>query len=262
MRAGFLQYNVVPGDKAANRAKVKSLLGNEQFDLLVLPELAFTGYLMHTRPRAVTLSEEFDRGESFDFIHRLATEHGGAIVFGFVERAGDKIHNSAALVTPDGAVALYRKTHLFDLEKLWFDPGDTGFNVCRFRGFAIGLMICFDWRFPEAARSLALKGADVICHPSNLVLPHCQDAMVTRCLENGIFAITCNRIGREQYRETCLDFTGAGQITSPTGEILRRAGQDVEELALVHFDPLAARNKSVNERNDLMADRRPDLYSN
>jgi predicted amidohydrolase len=188
MRIGFLQYNVVFGDKEANQRKILSLIGENCFDLLVLPELALTGYAMPSRAKTGELAEEFAAGATFEFFHDVARQQDGAIVFGFAERAGDKLYNSAALVCPDGTAYLYRKTHLFDLEKQWFDPGDTGFRVFEFRGARIGIMICFDWLFPESARTLMLRGADIICHPSNLVLPYCQDAMITRCLENRVFA--------------------------------------------------------------------------
>jgi predicted amidohydrolase len=82
-------------------------------------------------------------------------------------------------------------------EALWFCPGDRDFPVFDIGPCKIGIMICFDWFFPESMRILSLKGADVICHSANLVLPFCQDAMVTRCLENHVFAITANRIGME-----------------------------------------------------------------
>ena len=260
MRVGFLQYKVVFGEPESNRRKVLELIGNNHFDLLVLPELCFSGYYMPSRQRTFELSEVCGEGESFKFVQDLARQHDGAIVFGFPEREGDKIYNSAAMVCPDGSSHLYRKTHLFNLEKNWFDPGNTGFQIHEFRGVRIGLMICFDWRFPEAARTLMLKGADVICHPSNLVMPHCQDAMVTRCLENGVFAITCNRTGADRQGEEEISFTGRSQITSCQGEVLARAGVDDDVLTIVDIDPLRSRAKAVNALNDMVLDRKVEFY--
>lgn len=260
MRVGFLQYNVVFGQPEINRRRVSELVGDSQFDLLVLPELCFSGYYMPSREGAVQLAERFGEGESFGFVLDLARRHDGAVVFGFPEADGDKVYNSAALVCPDGTSHRYRKTHLFNLEKNWFDPGNTGFSVHEFRGARIGLMICFDWRFPESARTLMLKGADIICHPSNLVLPHCQDAMITRCLENGVYAITCNRRGADRQGSEEIGFTGRSQITSPRGEILARAEVDNDVITIVKIDPLKARDKSVNALNDMVSDRRTDYY--
>lgn len=262
MRVGFLQFRVVFGEPETNRRKVQELIGNNHFDLLALPELCFSGYFMPSRQRTFELSEKFETGESFEFVKRLAREHDGAIVFGFPERDEDKVYNSAAMVCPDGKCHLYRKTHLFNLEKHWFDPGNSGFQVHEFRGVKIGLMICFDWRFPEAARTLMLKGADIICHPSNLVMPHCQDAMVTRCLENGVFAITCNRTGADRQGTEEIGFTGRSQITSCRAEVLARAGVGDDVLTIVEIDPLRARDKAVNALNDMVFDRKIEYYFN
>ncbi len=260
MKIGFLQFKVSFGEPERNYRRVESLLGAERFDLLVLPELCFSGYFMPSRAEAFRLAEPFETGPSFDFVRRIARDNGGAVVFGFPERAGDKVYNSAALVRPDGTCALYRKTHLFYFEKEWFDPGDTGLNVVSYRDIRIGIMICFDWVFPEAMRTLMLRGADIVCHPSNLVLPYCQDAMVTRCLENRVFAVTCNRVGADQQGEDEFLFTGRSQITATKGEILARAEAENEIAVFAEVDPLRARDKSVTALNDILSDRRPDLY--
>ena len=123
-------------------------------------------------------------------------------------------------------------------------------------------MICFDWYYPEAARTLALKGADILCHPSNLVLPHCPDAMVTRSLENRVFSITANRVGQEaRGGKPPLTFIGKSEVISPKGQILHRAPIDKEELMIVDIDIKEARDKSINPYNDLLQDRRPHLYA-
>lgn len=261
MNTAFLQYDVVFGDKEANRKKIVSLLGETRFDLLVLPELALTGYLMPSRAKVRELAEEFDVGASCEFFRKLARKHDGSIVFGFAESAGDKVFNSAAMICPDGRAYLYRKVHLFNCEKEWFDPSDTGFEVVEFRGAKIGMMICFDWLFPESARTLMLKGAEIICHPANLVLPYCQDAMITRCLENRVFAVTCNRTGCEEQSGQTLKFTGQSQIVSPRGEVLARADSTCEKLTVADLDPALARDKKVTAHNHLVLDRRDDLYS-
>jgi predicted amidohydrolase len=125
----------------------------------------------------------------------------------------------------------------------------------------VGLMICFDWIFPESMRSLVLDGAEVVLHPSNLVKPWCQDAMVTRCLENGAFAVTANRVGQDDRGDGLrLRFTGRSQITAPRGGIVARAAEDGECVRVETIDLADARDKRVTGVNDLLADRRPDAY--
>ncbi|HKW85526.1 MAG TPA: nitrilase-related carbon-nitrogen hydrolase, partial [Nitrospiraceae bacterium] len=169
--------------------------------------------------------------------------------------------NSAVLVSPSGLLGVYRKAHLFYEETLFFSPGETGFQVWDIGSAKVGVMICFDWFYPEAARTLALKGAEILCHPSNLVLPHCPDAMVTRCLENRVFCITANRIGfEERGGKDRLTYIGNSEIVTPRGRILHRAPLDQEQLTILEIDPTEARNKSLNPYNDLLRDRRKHLY--
>ena len=123
-------------------------------------------------------------------------------------------------------------------------------------------MICFDWRFPETARNLALMGADLIAHPSNLVLTHCPQAMITRCLENRVFAITADRVGMENRLEDeeQLNFLGQSQVVDPDGNVLIRASKTEEEVQIIDIDLEKARDKFLNPRNHILNDRRSDLY--
>ena len=122
-------------------------------------------------------------------------------------------------------------------------------------------MICFDWFFPEVARLLALEGAQVIAHPSNLVLPYCQRAMYCRSVENCVFTVTANRIGTESDAGRTLRFTGASQVLNPAGECLVQAPEYAEHIGLVDVDLDTADNKAITEHNDLWRDRRVDLYA-
>ena len=124
----------------------------------------------------------------------------------------------------------------------------------------IGIIICFDWIFPEAARILALKGADIICHPANLVLPYAQRAMLARSVENRVYTVTANRLGFEKRGGDSFKFTGGSQVTSPSMEVLISGSTDREEARVVEVDLSKARNKSITEKNDIFKDRRPEIY--
>ena len=262
MKIGYFQFAPVFGDVKHNLDTVSQRLSAVECDLMVLPELFNTGYQFVSVDEAKALSEEVPGGPTTERLMKLAVERRMHLVAGLAERAGDHLYNSAVVVGPAGLVGVYRKTHLFFEENVFFAPGNTGFPVFDIGPARVGLMVCFDWFYPESARTLALKGADIIAHPSNLVLPHCPDSMVTRCLENHVFAVTCNRTGwEERGGKKRLTYIGNSEIVSPKGEILQRAQSNQETLAVVEIDPLEARNKKLNPYNDLLAGRRPDLYS-
>jgi len=260
MRVGFIQFNVFFGQKEKNYESVERLIKNEKADLWVLPELFNTGYLFVSKNEVINLAEEIPTGETTRFLIDLSKKHSCTFVAGLAEKYNKDMYNSAIVVNKNGLIGIYRKIHLFEQEKKWFAPGDLPFQVWDIGAAKIGVMICFDWIFPEAARTLTLLGADIICHPSNLVLPYCQNAMVTRCLENRVFAITANRIGSEKRGENELIFTGASQITGTNGEILYRAATDQEQIHVVDINQQLAKNKNITENNNILTDRQPQMY--
>lgn len=260
MLAGFVQTSPVNGDVRANLSQAEKLIGGQKADLLVLPELFTTGYQFNSREEAFQLAESIPDGPTTAFLAALARSKNCTLVAGIAERDGDLVFNSALIVSPEkGYLGKYRKAHLFDSERDIFQAGDLQFPVFNVNGANVGIMICFDWRFPETARTLALQGADIIAHPSNLVLPHCPQAMITRCLENRVFAITADRVGKENHPQS-LTFIGQSQVVDPDGQVLYRASFDQEEIKVLEIDIDQARNKMINERNDLFAGRRSDLY--
>jgi predicted amidohydrolase len=260
MKVGYVQFCPHFGDKDYNLQRAEGLIREVEADLLVLPELFNSGYLFQFKQEVAKAAEPIPAGPTTQALLRLAKERKAHIVAGLAEEAGRRLFNSAVLVSPRGWARVYRKSHLFVDEKSFYHPGDTGFLVFDVGTARLGLMVCFDWIYPESARTLALKGADIICHPANLVLPFCQRAMVTRCLENGVFAITANRTGKEIRGGKSLAYSGMSQITGPRGEVLLSAGPEEDAVGVVEIDPLKARDKMVTERNDLLADRRPELY--
>ena len=260
MRVGFVQFEPMFGEKDRNVRRSIELMERAEADLWVLPELCNTGYLFRSRREVEALAEEIPDGPSVRAWRELARKRKVHVVAGIAEKADGKVFNAAVLVRPSGKVSGYRKAHLFDEEKRWFEPGDTGFEVYDLGEVRIGMMVCFDWIFPEVARILALKEADLICHPANLVLPYCPDAMVTRCVENRVFAVTCNRTGIERRGGKALSFIGSSQIVDPKGRVLVRAGREEECVQVVAIDPALARDKQITERNELFEDRRVELY--
>lgn len=261
MRVGYYQYEPEFGAVAKNLDAIRAKLEQAEADLMVLPELCASGYQFESAEEAQRLSEPVPDGPTTKMLVEMARHRRMHIVAGLPERAGSHCYNSAVVVGPSGFLGCYRKSHLFFEETLCFAPGDTGFHVWDIGSARIGVMICFDWYFPESARTLALMGADIICHPSNLVLPNCPDSMPVRCLENRVFAVTCNRIGTEaRGGKEALTFIGNSEVVSSRGVILQRAPRDREELAVVDIDPTEARNKALTRYNDLLGDRRPSLY--
>ncbi|MDD5095699.1 MAG: acyltransferase, partial [Dehalococcoidia bacterium] len=244
MRIGVYQNCPRFGEVDYNVEQALRDLETTEADLIVMPELFNTGYQFISRREVEDLAEEVPSGKTSQALLGLSRDKKMFVVFGLAERHGEKFYNSAAVVGPKGFVGIYRKVHLFSEEKTLFDRADTGFQVFDL-GFArIGVMICFDWIFPESARVLALLGADIICHPANLVLPHCQKAMVTRSLENGIFSATANRIGVESRgHKGALTFTGESQILDNAGRTLTRLGPHEAGVAVADIAAQRARNK-------------------
>jgi predicted amidohydrolase len=259
-RVAVLQFDPRFGEIEANLDHVESMLAGISTDLLILPELFASGYWFENAVQLGALAESID-GPTLTRVREWARQFDTAVVAGFPERDGETIYNSAMLVGPDTDLIHYRKLHLFSEEKRWFAPGNRPLQVVEFRGARLGLMVCFDWRFPETARSLAFLGADLILHPSNLVLPWCPDAMITRALENNVFIATSNRSGDDRHGDDSLHFIGRSQLVAPDGERLGQLRETGEGILEVEIDPALAREKSVNPYNDLFADLRPDFYT-
>jgi predicted amidohydrolase len=261
MKAGLYQFTPSFGKKEENIAKVLSAIKDVDVEMLVLPEFFATGYQFVSDEEVTGLSEPVPDGYTTATLMDISRERGIYISAGLPESNGEKYYNSAVLTGPEGFVGVYRKTHLFFEENLYFTPGNSGFKVWDTPIGRIGIMICFDWFFPESMRTLALMGADVIAHPSNLVLPFCPDAMPVRCLENRVFAVTANRTGTEERKDgQPLTFIGKSGIVSPKGEILARAPDDGDAFLVMDIDPSLSRDKAINPYNDLIKDRRPDQY--
>jgi len=162
IRVGFYQFHPLFGRVKKNLSRVTAALKNVSADIIVLPELAFSGYYFKNRQEVGDLAEEAAKSATVATLVDLCKFKDFYIVTGFAEKENDKYFNSALLLGPEGLIHTYRKIHLFNEENSWFDPGENPLEVHTVRGVQLGMMVCFDWIFPEVVRSLALLGAEVI----------------------------------------------------------------------------------------------------
>jgi predicted amidohydrolase len=261
MYVAALQYHPVFLDVETNLDRLAAHIAACDAELLVLPELCTTGYFFHDVQQLRSVAEKRN-GRTVSMFRDAAVENRRTIVAGFVELSATRLYNSAVTITPGGQCHFYRKSHLFAEERLLFTPGDSGFKVITVGNVRIGVMICYDWRFPEVARTLALKQAHIIVHPSDLVAsPELwRPAMRVRSIENRVFTITANRIGEESRGDETLLFTGCSQIVAPSGKVLAEADAVSERWVIADIDPFDADRKAFSKWNDIMNDRRPELY--
>ena len=230
--------------------------------LLVLPECAIPGYMFDSADEALPFAEEIP-GPSSDRLAAECRRLGMHAVCGLLERDGDVLHNAAVLVGPDGLIGTYRKTHLpFLGVDRFVVPGDE-LPVYDTPLGRIGVEICYDLRFPEVTRTLALKGADIVAHPTNFpVAARIQTELITvaRAAENRVYLLTANRVGKERTGEFC----GWSQIVDPHGKRLAEAGETEEALLVADVDVEKARDKDYVIPGEyelyLFGHRRPELY--
>jgi N-carbamoylputrescine amidase len=266
VRLACAQYALREGDREHNLERSLHFIrwaATEGADLVILPELANSGCDLGSRERALAFAEEIPGGPTVRAWREAAEAFGVCVVGGLLEREGDMLHNSAVILDP-GLVGRYRKTHLWDKEKRLYEPGrelpvfDTSLG-------GIGLLICYDVWFPEAARTLALKGAQLICIPSNApddwVPEHQRRGDLTmlnvHCIAganaNRVFVAAANRVGDGYLGRSC--------VVDVTGGVLALAGASGEEITSAEFDvERARREKRLTEASHAFEDRNPGVY--
>lgn len=257
IKAGFIQFEPELGKQDKNIHQLSILLSKAgKADLIVLPELANSGYNFESRDQAFLLAEKIGNSKYIEFLIDTAQAGNTFIVSGFLEKDEQLIYNTSVLVGPKGLIGKYRKIHLFMNEFDIFEKGDLGLPVFDIGICKIGMLICFDWTFPEVWRILALKGAELICHPSNLVLPFAQQAVPVHGMINKTFNITANRYGTERE----VSFSGQSIISDPLGKTLYKASAYKDEIKIIGLDIQKSRNKQITARNHTFNDRRPEMY--
>jgi predicted amidohydrolase len=230
--------------------------------LLVLPECAIPGYMFDSGEEAMPYAEEIP-GPATEALERESARLGLYVVCGLLERDGDALRNAAILVGPDGLIGTYRKTHLpFLGVDRFVVPGDE-LRVYDTPLGRIGIEICYDLRFPEVTRTLALRGADIVAHPTNFPMAaKIQTELITvaRAAENRIYLLTANRCGKERRGEFC----GRSQIVDPFGVRLAETDEYTQTLLVGEVDVEKARDKDYVIPGEyelyLFGHRRPELY--
>jgi predicted amidohydrolase len=257
-RVSIIQFQPELADPQENIKRLEPLIDAASDSLLiVLPELSDSGYNFTSRGQAVQCAETIGESGLFqDFIIRKTKEKGNFIVSGINEKAGEKLYNSAILAGPNGIIGKYQKLHLFVNEKDIFEPGNAGLPVFDIGPIRIGISICFDYLFPEPWGIMARKGADLICHPSNLLTENPRKCLPGIAFSNKIYVATANRIGTERD----LTFNGESFFTLPNGNIVNMLSPDLPGITSIEIDTELSRNKMITKRNHAFDDRRPEVY--
>ncbi|MFE9767238.1 carbon-nitrogen hydrolase family protein [Streptomyces sp. NPDC005808] len=258
MRTALLQSSGRPGSVVGNLKVLDEAAGRAAAagaGLLVAPEMFLTGYAIGDD--IARLAEAAD-GDSADAIAEIAGRHGVAVAYGYPERSGDVVFNSAQLISADGArLANYRKTHLFGcFEQDHFTPGEQPVVQAELDGLRVGIMICYDVEFPENVRAHALAGTDLLLVPTAQMHPFqfvAESVVPVRAFENQMYVAYVNRTGQEGE----FDFVGLSTLAGPDGVARARAGRG-EQLVLADADP--AFLTASRESNPYLKDRRPGLY--
>ncbi|MEX0711595.1 MAG: carbon-nitrogen hydrolase family protein [Pirellulales bacterium] len=262
-----VQMDVSLGRPAENLDKIEQAVAQaarEGARLVVFPECAITGYCFESLGEAREFAETLP-GPSTGRLGRLCRELKLHVVVGLLETDGQRLFNAAALIGPDGLVASYRKVHLPMLGvDMFTTPGDRPFATWQAGALRVGMNICYDGSFPEAARVMALEGADLIVLPTNWPPgSQCTAEFVinARALENNVYYMAVNRVGEERG----FRFIGKSRICDPSGRVLADAPHDREAVLHAEIDPERARNKHLvrvpgKHEINRFADRRPEMY--
>lgn len=259
-------------DVDANISSMVNTIKEHDTDLLVFPELGTCGYFFTDRQQLFENSLT-KNSETFLPIQVAAKENDVNVVLGFAEREGNTLYNSSLLINRDGQIqGLYRKVHLFYYEKIMFTSDNLGFPVFDIttrdqEQVKLGMQICYDWRFPEATRSLALQGAQVIAIPSCIVTKTgmLHDTLRVRAFENKVIVAFADRIGSEtgvvDGKEETLNFKGESCIINYNGEIFSLLDEISTGSITSEVDVEKTTNKDINSYNSILSDRQPESYN-
>lgn len=263
-------------DKEATLAKAEKLVreaASKGANIILLQELFETPYFCQRHDfEYMDLATTLEENPAVKRFQEVAKELDVVIPVSFFERAGNAAFNSIAIIDADGTVlGKYRKTHIPDgmpyAEKFFFTPGDTGFKVWKTKYATIGVGICWDQWFPEAARCMALLGAEILFYPTAIgsepVLqtdskPHWQRCMQGHAAANIMPVVASNRIGHEVQKDSEMTFYGSSFIADETGGLVAEADRETEGVITAEFDLDAIAQK--RREWGVFRDRRPEMY--
>jgi N-carbamoylputrescine amidase len=262
-----IQTHAPAGDKRGNNERALEALHracDKGARVIVLPELGNSGYLFNSHEEVAEAAEPASGGETTMMWARVARERDVYICGGLAEVDNGRFFNSAVIIGPKGFVGRYRKLHLWDEEKLFFEPGDLGLNVFHLPFGRVAIMLCYDGWHPEVARILKLKGADLILDPtcwvrSSVDTPENRvSAYVHMALAhvNSLFIVCANQCGSDRG----CTFLGSSCIVGPAGFVAGPAGYESPELLIADLNLARARYHNWTSLANLFADRRTDLF--
>ena len=266
MRVATVQMDVAIGKTDENLRNILQRLKDaaaNKAELVIFPECALSGYCFSDRDEAWAVAEELS-GPSCSQLATAAKDSGLFAVVGFLEREGENLYNSAVVIGPRGVLGVFRKVHLLHLGVDRFTtPGDLPFPIFDAAGCKLGVNICFDCSIPESARTVKLKGAQLLAVPTNWPITSDSWAYLAkvRAIENHIFVAAADRVGEERG----FTFAGHSQIIDCEGKVLAEAGATEEVILYADIDPaLADKNRVIKVPGeyefDRIASRRPEMY--
>ncbi|MFH1328271.1 MAG: carbon-nitrogen hydrolase family protein [Candidatus Bathyarchaeota archaeon] len=224
--------------------------------LIVLPELFMTGCAFKKAEEAEKVAEGI-KGRTVSEISKITSSYKAYVAFSMIEKDGGKLFNTAVLVGPNGVVGKYRKTHLWNMEKLWCTPGDIEYPVFETEFGNVGMMVGYDGFFPEVTRILMLKGADVVAWPCSWTSQLYPVYLCpVRAYETRVFLVAADRIGKEGDER----YIGQSMLVDPNGVVLAKASADKEDHFFRKIDLALARSKEIQINVDTHFHRRPGMY--
>ncbi|MCD7957465.1 MAG: N-carbamoylputrescine amidase [Lachnospiraceae bacterium] len=276
-----MQCSTVVSENIEKADRMVRQAAEQGANIILLPELFERQYFCQERRyEYYRFAKPVTENDAVLHFQKTAAELGVVLPVSFYEKDGCVLYNSVAVIDADGSIlGVYRKTHIPDdhyyQEKFYFTPGNTGFRVWQTRFGRVGVGICWDQWFPETARCMALKGAEILLYPTAIgsepilgcdSMPHWRRCMQGHAAGNLVPVVAANRIGSESvepteanaWQKSSLLFYGSSFITDETGELVAAASRDQEEILTAAFDLDEAEENRMNW--GLFRDRRPGMY--
>ncbi len=243
VKVGYIQYDV-RRDRELNYEVVRRYLERSEFEIAVLPELSFCGYLFKSKHELLRAAEPVPGGVSTERMREFSKRYGCAIIFGVAELDGEDVYNTAVVVSGGKYVGKYRKIHLSTLEKQLFKRG-TDNCIFYVGGIKVGVQICFDLWFPEISREQITMGAELLCVLANFGGETTYIISQTRAIENLTPLVLCNRIGSERIAGIDADFLGRSTIIDKSGKRSSVAGEGRELSCVCEVSPAGERSNVI-----------------